>query len=76
MARRYALQRGSAEIDLTAPTTGTYAGVLMYGDRDQGNADNIFNGTADSNFTGALYFPTQQVTVATSRATMGVAHCR
>ncbi|MEZ5970463.1 MAG: pilus assembly protein TadG-related protein [Hyphomonadaceae bacterium] len=53
---------GNAEISLTAMTTGTYAGVLMYGDRDQGNADNIFNGTADSNFTGALYFPTQQVT--------------
>jgi hypothetical protein len=53
---------GSAEIDLSAPTTGTYAGVLMYGDRDQGNADNIFNGTATSSLTGALYFPTQQVT--------------
>jgi hypothetical protein len=22
----------------------------------------VFNGTADSNFTGALYFPTQEVT--------------
>lgn len=53
---------GSAEISLSAPTTGTYSGVLMYGDRDQGNAENIFNGTADSSFTGALYFPTQQVT--------------
>jgi hypothetical protein len=53
---------GSAEINLSAPTSGTYAGVLMYGDRDQGNAENIFNGTADSLLTGALYFPTQQVT--------------
>ena len=53
---------GSAQIDLSAPTSGTYAGVLMYGDRNQGNGDNIFNGTADSSFTGALYFPTQQVT--------------
>jgi len=53
---------GSAEINLSAATTGVYAGVLMYGDRDQGNADNIFNGTANSSMTGALYFPTQQVT--------------
>lgn len=53
---------GSAEINLSAPTSGPYAGVLMYGDRDQGNAENIFNGTADSLLTGALYFPTQQVT--------------
>jgi|CXWL01.1.fsa_nt_gi hypothetical protein len=53
---------GNAEIDLTAMTTGAYAGVLMFGDRDQGNAENVFNGTAASNFTGALYFPSQQVT--------------
>jgi hypothetical protein len=45
---------GSAEINLSAPTSGTYAGVLMYSDRD--------HGTADSQMTGALYFPTQQVT--------------
>src|SRR5690606_2500516 len=53
---------GNAEINLSAATSGTYAGVLMYGDRDQGDADHIFNGTADSLMTGALYFPTQSVT--------------
>jgi hypothetical protein len=53
---------GNAEINFTAPTSGTYAGVLFYGDRDQGDANNIFNGTADSVMTGALYFPTQMVT--------------
>jgi Flp pilus assembly protein TadG len=53
---------GSAEINLSAATSGTYAGVLMFSDRDNGSDDNIFNGTADSQMTGALYFPTQQVT--------------
>jgi len=53
---------GAAEINLSAPASGAYAGVLMYGDRDQGNAENVFNGTADSSFTGALYFPSQEVT--------------
>lgn len=53
---------GNADIDFSAMTTGVYAGVLMYGDRDQGNAENVFNGTASSRFTGALYFPTQEVT--------------
>ncbi|MGE0740701.1 MAG: pilus assembly protein TadG-related protein [Hyphomonadaceae bacterium] len=53
---------GSAEINFSAPTSGAYAGVLMYGDRDEGNDENVFNGTADSRMTGALYFPTQQVT--------------
>lgn len=52
---------GTATLSLSAPTTGTYAGVLMYGDRHQGGATNIFNGTANSSMTGALYFPSQKV---------------
>lgn len=52
---------GNAEITLAAPTSGVYAGVLMYGDRDQGDATHTFNGTANSLLTGALYFPTQTV---------------
>lgn len=52
---------GSAQINLSAPTSGTYSGVLMYGDRDQANATNIMNGTAASRLTGALYFPSQEV---------------
>jgi hypothetical protein len=47
---------GSAQINLSAPTSGTYAGVLMYGDRDQGNADNVFNGSANSSFTARSTF--------------------
>jgi hypothetical protein len=53
---------GTADINLSAPTSGTYAGVLAYGDRDQADANNIFNGTAASRLTGALYFPSQEVT--------------
>jgi hypothetical protein len=53
---------GSAQINLSAMTVGTYAGVLMYGDRDQAMANNTFNGTADSLLTGSLYFPSQKVT--------------
>ena len=52
---------GNANMHLSAPTTGTYAGVLFYGDRNDPNATQSFNGTAASVMTGAIYFPTQHV---------------
>jgi Flp pilus assembly protein TadG len=52
---------GNAVVKLSAPTSGTYSGVLMYGDRTNAGGQNTFNGTADSLLTGALYFARQQV---------------
>lgn len=52
---------GSAQINFSAPTSGTYQGVLFYGDRNSPSVDNKFNGNASSQMTGALYFPNQQV---------------
>lgn len=52
---------GSATLNLSAPTTGTYAGILFYGDRSQPNATNTINGNATSQLTGAIYFPSQEV---------------
>src|SRR5215469_4305085 len=52
---------GNADINLTAPTSGTYSGILFYGDRTQPSAVNKVNGDATSNMTGAFYFPTQEV---------------
>ncbi|WP_353025729.1 pilus assembly protein TadG-related protein [Mesorhizobium sp. M0991] len=52
---------GTATVKLSAPTSGTYSGVLFYGDRANLAGSNTFNGTADSLLTGALYFPTQGV---------------
>jgi Flp pilus assembly protein TadG len=52
---------GNATVSLSAPTSGTYSGVLMYGDRTSTGGQSTFNGTADSLLTGALYFPKQQV---------------
>ncbi|MBU6297997.1 MAG: pilus assembly protein [Alphaproteobacteria bacterium] len=48
---------GNATMDLSAPTSGTYSGLLFYGDRTQAYMTNTINGTASSEFTGALYFP-------------------
>jgi hypothetical protein len=55
---------GTAKVTLSAPTSGTYQGVLFYGDPDNtygSTTQNKFNGTADSLLTGALYFPNQDV---------------
>jgi hypothetical protein len=52
---------GNASVTLSAPTSGTYSGVLMYGDRTGASASSTFNGTANSLLTGALYFPRQMV---------------
>lgn len=57
---------GGATLNLSAPSDGTYAGVLFYQDRravDSGNANSIntINGNASSAFTGAFYFPSQEL---------------
>ena len=52
---------GNASVQLSAPTSGTYSGVLFYGDRAGSSASSTFNGTADSLLTGAIYFPRQQI---------------
>lgn len=55
---------GNAEIDLRAPTSGTYSGILFFGARESEGVEHSFNGTADSALTGALYFPSDDVEYA------------
>lgn len=53
---------GGATVNLTAPTSGEYAGVLFYQDRralDSGS--NKINGNSSSKFQGAIYFPSQKL---------------
>ena len=52
---------GSATINLTAPSSGPYSGLVFYGDRAQPTAVNTVNGNASSSITGAFYFPSQEV---------------
>jgi len=55
---------GNATIQLSAPTSGPWAGVLFYQDRRAPisitNTNNI-NGDASSKFKGVMYFPSQSV---------------
>lgn len=52
---------GNALVQLSAPTSGPYSGILFYGDRTSVGGSNVFTGTAGSSLTGALYFPSQDV---------------
>jgi hypothetical protein len=45
-------------VDLTAPSTGPMKGMLFFEDRDiKSNKTNVFNGGANVELKGALYFP-------------------
>lgn len=58
---------GGATVNLSAPTTGTYAGILFYQDRraldsTSANHRSLINGNSSSSYQGALYFPAQEMT--------------
>ena len=52
---------GGATVQLTAPNTGDYSGLVFFGDRDDHGVDHVFNGTADSLITGAIYTPSSDI---------------
>jgi hypothetical protein len=51
---------GGATMNLSAPTSGTYSGMLFFGDR-AGTGAQTMNGTASSVITGVVYFPNESV---------------
>jgi hypothetical protein len=61
---------GSAIMNLTAPTTGVYAGMLFYAHSGMTN-DVTFNGDSSSLLTGALYFPSAEVTYSGNFSGLG-----
>ena len=53
---------GGANINLSAPTSGPYKGLIFYQDRralDSGS--NTINGNSTSTYDGGFYFPSQEV---------------
>lgn len=55
---------GGANVSMSAPTTGTFKGVLFFKDPDAPSSYNdIFNGGASGSFLGAIYMPSQTVTL-------------
>jgi hypothetical protein len=62
---------GTAKVNFTAPDSGTYEGMLFWNDKNAPakNPQSVINGTSDSQFLGALYFPSSTVTWAGTNAT-------
>ena len=53
---------GQANLDLTAPSDGDYAGLLFYRDRRASNIEIKINGGASSKMVGAYYLASSDVT--------------
>lgn len=51
-----------ATLNLKAPSSGTYGGILFFRDRRASNIEIKINGGADATLVGALYFPSSNVT--------------
>ena len=58
------IMNSQAALNLSSPTSGPLKGVLFYRDRRASNIEIKINGGAKSNVTGAMYFPTSDITYA------------
>ena len=54
---------GNVTANLSAPTSGSYANILMFEPTGLGNTQLPINGTSGSSFTGLLYLPSRDVTI-------------
>jgi Flp pilus assembly protein TadG len=49
--------------NLSAPTSGTYANILMFEPTGLSTSNLVFDGTTGSSFTGLIYLPSREVTI-------------
>lgn len=59
----------STVLNLSAPTSGTYSGMLLFGDRTDGAAAHTINGASTATYQGAIYFPSAALEFAGRSAT-------
>lgn len=62
---------GGAELNLSAPSSGYFSGVLFYQDRNDSGYQHVINGNSSSSFDGAMYFPSSEVKMLGSGAATG-----
>ncbi|MGE5504578.1 MAG: hypothetical protein ACM31L_09160, partial [Actinomycetota bacterium] len=68
---------GGATVNLSAPTSGTYAGVTFFQDHNApSGGDNKFNGGANMQVNGVMYFPNQEVDFSGNNSTAANACAR
>ncbi|HEX8127295.1 MAG TPA: Tad domain-containing protein [Allosphingosinicella sp.] len=58
------IMNSQANLNLSAPDSGDLKGILFYRDRRASNIEIKINGGSSSNLTGAMYFPTSDITYA------------
>jgi Flp pilus assembly protein TadG len=58
-----------ANLIMSSPDSGPYKGVLFYRDRRAANIEIKINGGSESKLTGALYFPSSDITYAGGAST-------
>jgi Flp pilus assembly protein TadG len=64
---------GNGSTTLSAPTSGSYSGMLFYGYTATTQNNGIkFTGTATQNLNGALYFPKSDISYSGTNASSGV----
>jgi Flp pilus assembly protein TadG len=54
---------GGANVNLSAPTTGTYANILMFEPTGLSNTNLPINGSTGNSFAGLFYLPSRNVTI-------------
>ena len=62
---------GTAELHLSAPTSGTYSGLLMFVGRNEPYKKHFINGNADSSLDGGLYAPSAHMQLTGSNTADG-----
>jgi hypothetical protein len=61
---------GSSILNMSAPTTGTYRGILFLQDRSTTYAgSNVFDGSSGGTTSGTFYFPTTKLTITGTSST-------
>ena len=60
---------GNGSLNLQAPTTGPYAGILIFGSRSQSGLTYSIQGNTGSTTQGAIYVPTSAITFSGNSST-------
>jgi hypothetical protein len=60
---------GTANINFSAPTSGVYAGLIIFGSRDSTGLSHLINGNLGSKLDGAVYAANSLLTLSGSAAT-------
>jgi hypothetical protein len=58
-------------LDLAAPATGPFAGLLVFGSRSATTTNHLINGNNDSILTGGVYAPASAITMSGNAGAIG-----